>query len=189
VQEETFESSSIHSTSSSSSSTTTSSSSSSSSTGTTDRTGTLPATKYSRPQIDQRVESLPWSTQACDPLSHLPSYGQDSDTGSSLGSSGWDCTLALAGLRGSVSQVDSCFAGPFFKDVEKEVRVEEEDEVEAAEEEEEGPSLSPPVNEGIIFYNEVRRFPPRFFRQHVGLLLAFDVSCLFRELELSISYF
>ncbi|KAG7269592.1 hypothetical protein CRUP_028644, partial [Coryphaenoides rupestris] len=82
-----------------------------------------------------RVESLPWSTQACD---HLPSYGQDSNTGSSLGSS--DCTLALAGLRGSVSQVEPCFAGPFFKDVEKEVRVEEEDEVEAAEEEEEGPS-------------------------------------------------
>ncbi|CAL8303005.1 unnamed protein product [Merluccius merluccius] len=113
---------------------------------------------YGHPQSYSREPLVGWSTQACDPFSNLPSYGQDSDINSSL-SSVRDCTLALAGLRGSVSQVDPCFAGPFCKDMEKEVRVEEdeaEEEDEDDEEEEEGlPSPSSPgVNEGIIFYNE-----------------------------------
>ena len=104
---------------------------------------------YSHPQIYRRA-SLEWSSQACDPLSNLPSYGQESDSDSSL-SSAWDCPLAMAGLRGSVSQGDPCFAGPFFKDVEKEVRVEEDE----AEEEWSSLPASPVVNEGIVFYNEV----------------------------------
>lgn len=87
--------------------------------------------------------ALNWRDQVCGPFSSLHSYGQDSDSDclSSLG----DYSLALAGLRGSVSQGDPCYAGPFFKDVERDVR-EEEDELSAAD------SV---INEGIIFYNEV----------------------------------
>ncbi|XP_041634331.1 mitogen-activated protein kinase kinase kinase 14 [Cheilinus undulatus] len=82
---------------------------------------------------------LNWGDQVYSPLH---SYGQDtdSDSVSSLG----NYSLALAGLRGSVSQGDQCYAGPFFKDVERDVR-EEEDEFSAAD------SV---INEGIIFYNE-----------------------------------
>ncbi|XP_041812815.1 mitogen-activated protein kinase kinase kinase 14 [Chelmon rostratus] len=85
---------------------------------------------------------LNWRDQVCGPLSSLRSYGQDSDSDclSSLG----DYSLPLVGLRGSVSQADPCYARPFFKDVERDVR-EEEDDLSAAD------SLS---NEGIIFYNE-----------------------------------
>lgn len=85
---------------------------------------------------------LNWRDQVCGPLSSLHSYGQDSDS-DSLSSLG-DYSLALAGLRGSVSQGDPCYAGPFFKDVERDVR-EEEDELSASD------SV---VNEGIIFYND-----------------------------------
>ncbi|XP_031168114.1 mitogen-activated protein kinase kinase kinase 14 [Sander lucioperca] len=77
-----------------------------------------------------------------DTVSSLHSYGQDSDS-DSLSNLG-DCSLALAGLRGSVSQGDRCYALPFFKDVERDVR-EEEDDLSAAD------SVS---TEGIIFYNE-----------------------------------
>lgn len=87
---------------------------------------------------------LVWNDQLCSPFSNLPSYGQDSDTDSSLSSVG-DCTLALAGLRGSVSQGDPCFAGPFCKAVERDVR----------EDEEELSATSSVINEGIIFYNDV----------------------------------
>ncbi|KAE8283390.1 Mitogen-activated protein kinase kinase kinase 14 [Larimichthys crocea] len=85
---------------------------------------------------------LNWRDEVCGPLSSLHSYGQDSDSDclSSLG----DYSLALAGLRGSVSQGDPCYALPFVKDVERDVR-EEEYELSAAD------SLG---NEGIIFYNE-----------------------------------
>ncbi|XP_034394339.1 mitogen-activated protein kinase kinase kinase 14 [Cyclopterus lumpus] len=85
---------------------------------------------------------LNWGDPVCKPLSSLHSYGQDSvsDSLSSLG----DCFLALAGLRGSVSQGDPCYAGPFFKDVERDVREEEEKRSAAG-------SVS---TEGIIFYNE-----------------------------------
>ncbi|XP_074512204.1 mitogen-activated protein kinase kinase kinase 14 [Sebastes fasciatus] len=86
--------------------------------------------------------SLNWVDPVCGPLSSLHSYGQDSDS-DSLSSQG-DCFLALAGLRGSVSQGDPCYARPFFKDVERDVR-EEEDELSAAD------SV---ITEGIIFYNE-----------------------------------
>ncbi|KAK2833205.1 hypothetical protein Q5P01_017094 [Channa striata] len=92
-------------------------------------------------------ELLSWrQLEVCKPLSsqhssvHSYADDTDSDSCSSLG----DCSLALAGLRGSVSQGDPCYAGPFFKDVEREA-IEEEDELSAAD------SL---YNEGIIFYNE-----------------------------------
>ncbi|KAM4597810.1 mitogen-activated protein kinase kinase kinase 14 isoform 2-T4 [Polymixia lowei] len=98
---------------------------------------------YTGPLYGSDCLPLGWSTQLCDPLSNLPSYGQDSDTDSSLTSVG-DCTLALAGLRGSVSQGDPCYAGPFFKDVERDMR----------EEEEEPSSFNSVTSEGIIFYNE-----------------------------------
>ncbi|XP_054464154.1 mitogen-activated protein kinase kinase kinase 14 [Anoplopoma fimbria] len=84
-----------------------------------------------------------WGDPVCGTLSGLRSYGQDSDS-DSLSSLG-DCSLALAGLRGSVSQGDPCYAGAFFKDVAREVREEEEEERSAAD------SVS---TEGIIFYNE-----------------------------------
>ncbi|XP_034450292.1 mitogen-activated protein kinase kinase kinase 14 isoform X2 [Hippoglossus hippoglossus] len=85
---------------------------------------------------------LNWRHQVCGSLSSLRSFRQDSDS-DSLSSLG-DCSLALAGLRGSVSQGDPCYAGPFFKAVERDAR-EEEDEFSAAD------SIS---NEGIIFYND-----------------------------------
>ncbi|XP_028268657.1 mitogen-activated protein kinase kinase kinase 14 [Parambassis ranga] len=71
----------------------------------------------------------------------LQSYEQDSSS-DSLCSPG-DYTLPLAGLRGNVSQGDSCYAGPFFKDVAREAR-EEEDEL----------LMPDSPNEGIIFYND-----------------------------------
>ncbi|XP_069570790.1 mitogen-activated protein kinase kinase kinase 14 [Brachyistius frenatus] len=85
---------------------------------------------------------LNWPDQVLGDQCSLRSYEQDSssDSLSSLG----DCSLALAGLRGSVSQGDPCYAAPFFKDVERDAR-EEEDELSVAD------SVS---NEGIIFYNE-----------------------------------
>ncbi|KAI3359570.1 hypothetical protein L3Q82_013974, partial [Scortum barcoo] len=83
-----------------------------------------------------------WRNRVCGSLSSLHSYGQDSDS-DSLSSQG-DYSLALAGLRGSVSQGDWCFTASFFKDVELDAR-EEEDELSATD------SVS---NEGIIFYNE-----------------------------------
>uniref|UniRef100_A0A3B4X269 Mitogen-activated protein kinase kinase kinase 14a n=2 Tax=Seriola lalandi dorsalis TaxID=1841481 RepID=A0A3B4X269_SERLL len=85
---------------------------------------------------------LNWGEHVCGPLSSLRSFEQDSvsDSLSSLGG----YSLPLAGLRGSVSQGDSCYAKPFFKDVERDMR-EEEDELSEAD------SVS---NEGIIFYND-----------------------------------
>ncbi|XP_034045758.1 mitogen-activated protein kinase kinase kinase 14 isoform X2 [Thalassophryne amazonica] len=96
-------------------------------------------------QIYSRASScspLGWRNQVCVPLFCPQSYEQDSDT-DSLSNVG-DCELALAGLRGSVSQGDLCYVGPFFKAVEQDAR-EEEDQPSAAD------SLS---NEGIIFYND-----------------------------------
>ncbi|XP_054616450.1 mitogen-activated protein kinase kinase kinase 14 [Dunckerocampus dactyliophorus] len=84
---------------------------------------------------------LAWTDVFCGAARSLHSYRQDSDSLNSVG----DCSLALAGLRGSVSQGDPCYAGPFFKDVERDAW--EEDAEEWSSED----SVS---NEGIIFYNE-----------------------------------
>ncbi|KAM9780091.1 mitogen-activated protein kinase kinase kinase 14 [Neosynchiropus ocellatus] len=73
-------------------------------------------------------------------LSSVHSYENDSDSLSSVG----DCSLALAGLRGSVSQGDRCYAGPFFQKVASEAR-------EGGDELWSSGSI---CNEGIIFYNE-----------------------------------
>lgn len=83
-----------------------------------------------------------WREKVGGTIPALCSDGQDSesDSCSSLG----DCSLALAGLRGNVSQGDPCYAGPLFKDVERDERQEEDD-----------PSAADSVNEGIIFYNDV----------------------------------
>uniref|UniRef100_A0A3P8TK15 Protein kinase domain-containing protein n=1 Tax=Amphiprion percula TaxID=161767 RepID=A0A3P8TK15_AMPPE len=84
---------------------------------------------------------LNWPKQVLGSFSNLRSYeDSSSDSLSSVGNP----SLALAGLRGSVSQGDPCYAGPFFKDVEMDTR-EEEDELSAAD------SVT---NEGLIFYNE-----------------------------------
>lgn len=110
---------------------------------------------YSHPSIHPIYKTgssctpLTWrQLEVCKPLSSLlssvHSYGEedsDSDSRSSLG----DCSLALAGLRGNVSQGDHCYAGPFSKDMERE----------AIEEEEELSAYDSSCNEGIIFYNEV----------------------------------
>ncbi|XP_030262781.1 mitogen-activated protein kinase kinase kinase 14 [Sparus aurata] len=99
---------------------------------------------YSRPiyNTGSSCSPLPWRDGVCEHLSSVYSYQQvsDSDSVSSVG----DCSLALAGLSGSVSQGDPCFAGPFFKDVEREVR-EEEDELSASDSD---------TNEGLFFFNE-----------------------------------
>lgn len=91
---------------------------------------------------------LTWRpVEVCKPLSSLlssvHSFGEDSDSDArcSLG----DCSLALAGLRGNVSQGDRCYAGPFSEDMKRE----------AIEEEEELSAYDSVCNEGIIFYNEV----------------------------------
>ncbi|XP_068192481.1 mitogen-activated protein kinase kinase kinase 14 [Antennarius striatus] len=100
------------------------------------------APPYSQQIYITGCSPLNWRDQVCGSFSSVHSFGQDSasDSLSSLG----DYSLPLAGLRGSVSQGDPCFAGPFFKEVEKDIR-EEEDELSAAD------SI---INEGIIFYNE-----------------------------------
>lgn len=88
-----------------------------------------------------------WPGQVLGHVSSVRSYenSSSSDSFSSLG----DCSLALAGLRGCVSQGDPCYAGPFFKQVEREAREEEE------EEEDELSKVDSVSNEGIIFYHEV----------------------------------
>ncbi|XP_029945513.1 mitogen-activated protein kinase kinase kinase 14 isoform X2 [Salarias fasciatus] len=84
---------------------------------------------------------LDWSYQGASLPSGLQSYERScsSDSLSSVG----DCPLAVAGLRGSVSQGDRCYARPLFKAVEREFR--EEDELCRAD------SVK---NEGLIFYIE-----------------------------------
>lgn len=89
---------------------------------------------------------LDWEVYS--PISSLHSYRLDSDSDhlSSVG----DCSLALAGLRGCVSQSEPCYAGPFFKEVKRDER----------EEEDERSRSDSVINEGIIFYNEVRSLSP-----------------------------
>ncbi|XP_010872873.2 mitogen-activated protein kinase kinase kinase 14 isoform X1 [Esox lucius] len=96
-------------------------------------------------QDSNRGPSLPprgWGPQVFSPPSNHPAYGQESDSDSPVSSVG-DFTLALAGLRGSVSQGDRCYAGPFCKDVERDVREQEE--------KEEGEISVADINEGLIF--------------------------------------
>ncbi|XP_073350691.1 mitogen-activated protein kinase kinase kinase 14 [Pagrus major] len=99
---------------------------------------------YSRPiyNTGSSCSPLPWRDPVCDPHSSVYSYQQvsDSDSLSSLR----NCSLALAGLRGSVSQGDPCYAGPFFKDVERDVREEEEELSES--------DFVP--NEGLFYFND-----------------------------------
>ncbi|KAL3053334.1 hypothetical protein OYC64_005799 [Pagothenia borchgrevinki] len=99
---------------------------------------------YSRQVYNTHSSCSPptWGEPVCASLSSVHSYGQDTDS-DSLSSLG-DCSLAVAGLRGCVSQGDRCYAGPFFKDVERGVR-EEEDELSADD------SVT---TEGMIFDNE-----------------------------------
>nr|XP_015804194.2 mitogen-activated protein kinase kinase kinase 14 isoform X2 [Nothobranchius furzeri] len=105
-----------------------------------DQTHTL----YTRPAFntDSSCAVLNWPNSSLRRISSLHSYEDDrsSDSLSTLGS----CSLALAGLRGSVSQADPCYAGPFFRDVENDVK-ESEDEFSADDSHR---------NEGIIFFNE-----------------------------------
>ncbi|XP_061701409.1 mitogen-activated protein kinase kinase kinase 14 isoform X3 [Syngnathoides biaculeatus] len=84
---------------------------------------------------------LAWTEPFPGSLHSLRSSGPDSESLSSAG----DCSLALAGLRGSVSQGDPCYAGPFFKEVERAAWEADEDKWR---------SDHSVDNEGIIFYNE-----------------------------------
>ncbi|KAK7940562.1 hypothetical protein WMY93_003888 [Mugilogobius chulae] len=95
---------------------------------------------YSKP-VCNISSAVPWTAPgpAC---GFLGSYGQESDSDSYC--SIRDCSLALAGLRGSVSQGDPCYAGPFFKDVEQDARAQEE----------ELSTVYSDTNEGLIFYKE-----------------------------------
>ncbi|KAM6957636.1 mitogen-activated protein kinase kinase kinase 14 [Aplochiton taeniatus] len=103
--------------------------------------------QYSR-QAQKGLSCTPWTwdPQVFDcGFSHHSSYGQESELDSSLSEE--DCALALAGLRGSVSQGDPCYAFPFFRDVQKDVREEEEEEK----------SVSDSVfNEGLIFHEKIQ---------------------------------
>lgn len=89
---------------------------------------------------------LDWEVYS--PISSVHSYRLDSDSDhlSSVG----DCSLALAGLRGCVSQSEPCYAGPFFKEVKRD----------ETEEEDERSRSDSVINEGIIFYNEVCSLSP-----------------------------
>lgn len=112
------------------------------------------------------------------PSCNLSTYGQESDSDSPLSSVG-NCSLALAGLRGSVSQEDRCYAGPFCKDfckdVERDVR------------EKEGEVSETDTNEGLIF-NEVT-FQTAIVVDKCGcLLVAFSDSSLFTQ-PIVLSYF
>ncbi|XP_035626995.2 mitogen-activated protein kinase kinase kinase 14 isoform X2 [Oncorhynchus keta] len=84
-----------------------------------------------------------WGPQVFSPSCNLSTYGQESDSDSPLSSVG-DCSLALAGLRGSVSQEDRCYAGPFCKDVERHVW------------EKEGEVSETDTNEGLIFNENIQ---------------------------------
>lgn len=84
-----------------------------------------------------------WGPQVFSPSCNLSTYGQESDSDSPLSSVG-DCSLALAGLRGSVSQEDRCYAGPFCKDVERHVW------------EKEGEVSETDTNEGLIFNKNIQ---------------------------------
>ncbi|XP_055008516.1 mitogen-activated protein kinase kinase kinase 14 isoform X1 [Boleophthalmus pectinirostris] len=92
-----------------------------------------PRSFYSKP-VYNISSAVPWT-------GFVGSYRQESDSDSS--SSIGDCSLALAGLRGNVSQGDPCFAGPFFKELEQDVREQEEE-----------CTFYSDTNEGIIFYKE-----------------------------------
>uniref|UniRef100_A0A8C9SL75 Mitogen-activated protein kinase kinase kinase 14a n=1 Tax=Scleropages formosus TaxID=113540 RepID=A0A8C9SL75_SCLFO len=61
----------------------------------------------------------PWGSVSCGALPGLSYCSQESG---SVSDSDFDCTLALQGLRGSVSQEDRCFAPSFFKEVERDAR-------------------------------------------------------------------
>lgn len=108
------------------------------------------------------------------PPSNLSTYGQESDSDSPLSSVG-NCSLALAGLRGSVSQEDRCYAGPFCKDVERDVR------------EKEGEVSETDTNEGLIF--NVVTFQTAVVVNKCGcLLMAFSDSSLLTQ-PIVISHF
>lgn len=69
-------------------------------------------------------------------------YSDKSDSDlDSCGSKSADYSLALAGLRGSVSQGDRCYAWPFAKDMEREYEMEMGDSASS------GDSV---INEGLI---------------------------------------
>lgn len=96
---------------------------------------------YSKP-VYNKSSAVPWTAPG--PASgYLSAYRHESDSDSS--SSIGDCSLALAGLRGCVSQGDPCFAGPFFKDLEQDFREEEEEYLKV---------FDSDTNEGLIFYKE-----------------------------------
>ncbi|XP_038134179.1 mitogen-activated protein kinase kinase kinase 14 [Cyprinodon tularosa] len=99
--------------------------------------------EYGHPLTDR--QNYPTGS-SCSPLNWAPVFAYrpsfqpceqhiSSDSLSSLG----DCSLALAGLRGVVSQADPCYVWPFFSEVENE---------------EELSTADLKCNEGIIFYNE-----------------------------------
>lgn len=77
-----------------------------------------------------------------------------------------DCSLALAGLRGHVSQGERCYAGPFFKEVERGARENEDDfSVDDSD-----------CNEGLIFDNYVCSafvsiYPKSLYSYHILIFI------------------
>uniref|UniRef100_A0A8C7JUL3 Mitogen-activated protein kinase kinase kinase 14a n=1 Tax=Oncorhynchus kisutch TaxID=8019 RepID=A0A8C7JUL3_ONCKI len=114
-----------------------------------------------------------WGPQVFSPSCNLSTYGQESDSDSPLSSVG-DCSLALAGLRGSVSQEDRCYAGPFCKDVERHVW------------EKEGEVSETDTNEGLIFNEGGEGLQPLQVYQHrfirgstTALILSVYTLCVY----------
>ncbi|XP_018619862.2 mitogen-activated protein kinase kinase kinase 14-like [Scleropages formosus] len=70
-------------------------------------------------QLVSSSSTQPWGSVSCGALPGLSYCSQESG---SVSDSDFDCTLALQGLRGSVSQEDRCFAPSFFKEVERDAR-------------------------------------------------------------------
>lgn len=86
--------------------------------------------------VRPRTFASGFSIYSDNPDSDLDSYSSKSA----------DYSLALAGLRGSVSQGDRCYAGPFAKDIEREYERERDDYASS------GDSI---INEGLILDDDV----------------------------------
>ncbi|MFT7797624.1 hypothetical protein Z043-100459 [Arapaima gigas] len=116
----------------------------------------LPESPYRPLSALQWVSSS--STQPWGSTSHsaLPGLSFCSQESSSLSDSAFDCTLALQGLRGSVSQEDRCFAPSFFKEVERDAGADRKI-----------TECDLNSNEGLLF-QEVRKLQPNDYEYREG---------------------
>ncbi|KAI1884124.1 hypothetical protein AGOR_G00223220 [Albula goreensis] len=114
-------------------------------------------TVSSQPSYGQgpSCSTLPWCPPGPATLPRMSLYSQESKSESHL-SSEVNWSLARFGLRGNVCQEDQSFATPFFKEVEREAKVEEEEGLGGSE-----------VNEGILFHPD-NKLQPRDYEYKEG---------------------